>query len=105
MWSTHLGRVRAIALIEGVSFLVLLFVAMPLKHLGGMPLPVKIVGWAHGALFLLVCGAVVQAMTAIDWPARRGVRVIVAALIPFGPFVIDKSLQREDEALQRATNS
>jgi integral membrane protein len=99
MWSSPIGRVRAIALVEGVSFLVLLFVAMPLKHLGGMPLPVKVAGWAHGALFLLLCAVVAHTARTIPWPPRRSALVIVAALIPFGPFAIDGNLKREQRAL------
>src|SRR5690349_20635048 len=51
--NTSLGRFRAIALLEGLSFVLLLFIAMPLKYLAGMPLGVKMVGWAHGMLFVL----------------------------------------------------
>ncbi len=51
--NTPLNRFRAIALLEGLSFVLLLFIAMPLKYLAGMPLGVKVVGWAHGMLFVL----------------------------------------------------
>jgi SAM-dependent methyltransferase len=49
-------RVRWIAKIEGVSFLVLLGIAMPLKYAAGLPMAVKIVGWAHGVLLDVGCG-------------------------------------------------
>ena len=55
MLSHSIGRLRAIGMLEGVSFLVLLGVAMPLKYLAGMPAAVKIVGWVHGILFVALC--------------------------------------------------
>ena len=50
---TSIGRLRVIGFWEGVSFLVLLLIAMPLKYIAGNPEPVSIVGMAHGVLFLL----------------------------------------------------
>ena len=51
---SSIGRLRAVALAEGISFLVLLGVAMPLKYLADMPLAVRIAGWLHGLLFIAV---------------------------------------------------
>ncbi|HZO12863.1 MAG TPA: DUF3817 domain-containing protein [Polyangiaceae bacterium] len=95
---TPIGRLRATALIEATSFLVLLGIAMPLKYLAGIPLAVKIVGWIHGVLFIAFCIALFQAMRAHSWPFSRAALVFVAALLPFGPFVIDARLRREDAA-------
>ena len=95
MLNTPIGRLRTIALIEATSFLVLLGIAMPLKYLAGMPLAVKIVGWIHGVLFIAFCIALLQAMRAHSWPLSRSVTIFIAALLPFGPFVIDRSLRRE----------
>ena len=47
-----MGRLRAVGMVEAVSFLLLLGVAMPLKYFAGMPLAVKIAGWIHGLLFI-----------------------------------------------------
>ena len=83
---------RALAWMEGLSFLLLLGVAMPLKYAAGRPLAVKVFGWIHGALFvaLLVLAAL---------EARRGRRplrwtllVLLASLLPFGPFLLDRRL-------------
>jgi integral membrane protein len=87
-------RLRRIAWLEGISFLVLLGIAMPLKYWGGMPAAVLVVGWVHGVLFVLFCWALLRAMQAADWPLRRGALVFVAALVPFGPFVIDGRLRQ-----------
>lgn len=84
---------RRIALMEGVSFLVLLGIAMPMKYLAGMPMAVKIVGWAHGLLFVLFCAALWQTLNVTNWPLKRAALVFLAALLPFGPFVIDRRMR------------
>ncbi len=83
---------RRVAWIEGVSFLVLLGVAMPLKYLAGLPLAVKIVGWAHGVLFVVFALALLRTMFVARWPIARSALVFLAALLPFGPFVIDRRM-------------
>ena len=85
---------RRLTLIEGVSFLLLLGVAMPLKYLAGMPLAVKIAGWAHGLLFVAFCFALLRTMLVMDWSFRRGVAVFVASLLPFGPFFLDQRMRQ-----------
>ena len=95
MWSHPIGRLRAIALTEGVSFLLLLGVAMPLKYVADMPMAVRVAGWIHGLLFIAVCYAVSRAAGQLDWSRGQVAKVIVAALLPFGPFVIDRSLARQ----------
>jgi len=85
---------RRIGLIEGVSFLLLMGVAMPLKYAAGMPMAVKVVGWAHGVLFVSLIVALLWTMVAARWPIGRGLLVFIAALIPFGPFLIDSRIKR-----------
>ena len=95
---------RAVALVEGVSFLALLGVAMPLKYFAGMPMAVKIAGWIHGVLFMIFAVALVHTAAAAKWSLGRAATVFVAALLPFGPFVIDRRMKqyqaefREDPA-------
>lgn len=84
---------RMLALTEGVSFLLLLGVAMPLKYLADMPLAVKIVGWAHGLLFVALCYVLFRVTLENRWPLSRAGLVFLAALLPFGPFVIDRRLK------------
>ena len=100
MFKTSIGRLRAVALVEGISFLVLLGVAMPLKYLAGLPQAVTVVGWLHGLLFITFCIALTQAHHEAKWTVWRTGGVLVAALLPFGPFVIDGRLRKENEALQ-----
>lgn len=91
---------RILALVEGLSFLVLLLIAMPLKYLAGMPLAVKVVGWAHGGLFVALCVVLVWTMIVARWPMGRGALVFVAALVPFGPFLLDGRMKRYDAAFR-----
>ena len=100
MFKTSIGRLRAVALVEGISFLVLLGVAMPLKYLAGLPQAVTVVGWLHGLLFITFCIALTQAQQEAKWTLWRTAGLLIAALLPFGPFVIDARLRKEDEALQ-----
>lgn len=95
MLSTSIGRLRAIGWIEAVSFLLLLGVAMPLKYLAGMPEAVKVAGWLHGLLFLAFCMCLLVVHGDRQWPLRWTATVLLAALLPFGPFVIDRRLKNE----------
>ena len=90
-----INHLRRIGMIEGVSFLLLLGVAMPLKYLADMPMAVKVVGWAHGLLFIIFCLALWRAKQSARWPLSSAALVFIAALLPFGPFVIDGRLRRE----------
>lgn len=98
-FNTPIGRVRLIGMIEGVSFVLLLGIAMPLKYLADMPMAVRIVGMAHGVLFLAFCAALAHAWATVEWPLKRGAMVFLAALVPFGPFLIDGRLRDEDASL------
>jgi integral membrane protein len=75
---------------EGISLLVLLFVAMPLKHLLGQPLMVKIVGMAHGLLFVLYVVFALYLSFNRKWGYTKTFLILVASLIPFGTFYVDK---------------
>lgn len=101
-FTTSLGRLRVIGWWEGVSFLLLLGVAMPLKYFAGWPLAVRIVGMAHGVLFLLYVWAAIQAALERNWPGRRTAMVLIASVLPAGPFVIDAKILRREEAERKA---
>jgi len=96
MLKTPIGRLRVVGLSEGVSFLLLLGVAMPLKYIAGLPIFVKVVGWVHGGLFVLFCVALVHAATRSRWSLLRTGQLLLASLVPFGTFLVDRSLARED---------
>jgi integral membrane protein len=86
---TPLGRLRVIGFVEGLSFLILLGIAMPLKHFAGMPLAVTIVGAAHGGLWILMLLAVADVAWRRSWPAKRIAGAVLASVVPGGPFVLD----------------
>jgi integral membrane protein len=94
--STPLGRLRAVALFEGVSFLLLLGIAMPLKYLAGRPEAVRVVGLAHGLLFVLFLGALAHVALNRRWSPWRAGGALLASLLPFGTFVLDGHLRREE---------
>lgn len=96
--STPLDRVRTLGKAEGISYLLLLGIAMPLKYVAGIPIAVKVLGWAHGALFVVFGFVLLQAMIALKWSLGKAAMIFIATLIPFGPFVIDKRLLREANA-------
>jgi integral membrane protein len=93
---TPLGRLRMVGWWEGISFLVLLGIAMPLKYLAGWPDAVRVVGMAHGILFLLYLAAAMQVAIERDWPWRRTALVFLASLLPAGPFVIEAKVLRNE---------
>ena len=95
MLGTSVGRFRAIAFIEGVSYLLLLAVAMPLKYIAGFPGAVLAVGWAHGVLFVLYLAALAEVSFKRRWRLVRILGAFVASLVPFGTFVLDAQLRRE----------
>lgn len=92
--STSLGRLRLVGFLEGVSFLLLVGIAMPLKYLAGEPIYVRVIGMAHGVLFLAYVAAIIQAHLDYGWPLKRSFLLFLASLLPFGPFVADKKLLR-----------
>lgn len=98
MLKSVIGRLRVIGLCEGISFLLLLAIAMPLKYSWGMPIGVRIAGSVHGALFLLYLAALAQAAITRRWSIGRVFMLFLAAMVPFGTFKADASLKLEQEA-------
>lgn len=93
---TALERFRLIAIAEGISFLVLMFIAMPLKYFAGIPEVVMVVGWIHGILFIayMIMGLVVRHK--YKWKFRKVLIAVVAAFLPFGPFLLDNYLLKPE---------
>ncbi len=86
---------RKIALAEGISFLVLLFIAMPLRKFAGIPEAVKIVGWLHGVLFIAFIISLAYVAWRLRWSFVKIVLAFIASLIPFGTFLLDRNLKHE----------
>ena len=89
---------RIIACLEGLSFLILLLVAMPLKYVYGMPLAVRIVGSAHGALFVAYCIALAAVRSKLNWNHKTTAIAFISAFLPAGPFIFDRKILAEAEA-------
>jgi integral membrane protein len=97
MLQTPLARFRTVALLEGLSFLALLFIAMPLKYLAGLPLAVRVVGMAHGLLFILYVLALVEVTVDRRWSPGQVLGAFGASLVPFGNFLLERQLRRESD--------
>lgn len=96
MLSTPIGRLRVIGVLEGISFLILLFIAMPLKYFAGFSKAVTVTGMAHGVLFILFIFAVIQVTIAHNKSKSWAFGALVASVIPFGTFVLDSKLKQEE---------
>ena len=91
-------RLRWVGLLEGTSFLVLLGVAMPLKYLWGMPMAVRVIGMLHGLLFTAYVFMAFQAVADGWLTKKQGLRLAIASVLPFGPFIADRELHRLAQA-------
>ena len=95
---------RKIGIAEGVSFLLLLLIAMPLKYGLGLPLAVKYTGWVHGFLFVLYVGLAFYAKEVYNWPIKRFLLAFAAAWFPLGTFFFDKNLSIEEKRIKQGLN-
>jgi integral membrane protein len=93
---SQLSILRKAGIAEGISFLVLLLIAMPLKYFFQQPMAVKIAGWIHGFLFVLFIGMAWAYKDERHKPFKWFVLAGIAALVPLGTFWFDKSLRKEE---------
>lgn len=89
-------NLRNIGNIEGISYLALLGIAMPLKYIAGMPKAVSIVGSIHGFLFVLFIIALMIVWRKKNWPYDKVAFAFLASIIPFGTFYLDRKLKKEE---------
>lgn len=87
---------RKVAVAEGISYILLIFIAMPLKYWAGLPLAVKYTGWAHGVLFMLYIVFFIMSWMESRWKLQRAAMYLVACLLPFAPFWVDKQLAKDN---------
>jgi integral membrane protein len=97
-----LKRFRLISVLEGISFLVLLFIAMPMKYMLEMPLAVTYVGWAHGLLFMIYILVVFPTARKLSWNFTKTLFALAASILPFGPFIFDKNLSPEEKEMAKS---
>ena len=86
---------KILAIAEGISFLILLLIAMPLKYTFQIPEPVKYVGWAHGVLFVLYCILLLQVFIVVKWSFFKILVAFIVSFIPFGTFWLDAKINTE----------
>ena len=96
---TPLSRLRVIGNLEGISYLLLLGVAMPLKYLAGLPMAVKVAGSIHGFLFVAFMVALANVWKTEKWSFKKLANAFILSFLPFGTFYLDKQI-RQEEALQ-----
>jgi len=95
-FKSTLGILRILAVLEGISYL-LLALTMPLKYLYEMPMPNKIVGMAHGFLFIAYCIMVFVVNQEKKWSFLTNMWAYLASLIPFGTFIMDAKVFKKEQ--------
>jgi integral membrane protein len=93
-------KFRVISISEGISLVVLLFMAMPLKWIFGMPEMVKYVGWIHGILFITYVLVLFPTSRSLQWTFRTTFLGLMASMLPFGPFIFDRKLKNEEKLIK-----
>lgn len=94
---TSIGRLRAIGFIEGISYLALLGIAMPMKYVGGNPAAVSVVGAIHGVLWIAFVAVLLEVRSRHGWSMKRSFWALVSSVVPFGTFVLDTHLRAEQD--------
>ena len=95
--STAVGRLRAVSALEGLSYALLVFVAMPLKYGLGEPGMVRVMGMAHGVLFVAFSAALVAAWRDRAWSMARPVELMAWSLVPLGAIQIERLLRTAED--------
>lgn len=88
LFTTKLGRFRLIASLEGISFLVLIGIAVPLKYVWGQPWLVQNTGMIHGILFVLYLFNIIQNKIELGWATGKTVLAMLLSMVPFGTFYV-----------------
>tara|TARA_B000000475_G_scaffold252996_1_gene231016 strand:+ start:1846 stop:2121 length:276 start_codon:yes stop_codon:yes gene_type:complete len=85
---------RIVALLEGLSYILLLFVAVPVKYSLGDPTYVKLLGMPHGILFVAYLGFAFYFMQEQNWSIKVLFVVLLGSVLPFGTFYVDNKYLR-----------
>lgn len=95
----QLRRMRQVSLVEGSTLIVLIFIAVPLKHLGGYPVATAAMGPIHGIAFVLYVWMLIQTVVSGEWSRAEILKLAIAAIVPFGAFFNERVLKEKDAAL------
>lgn len=97
----NIKTLRVVGVLEGISFLLLLFIAMPVKYMLDNPILVKYVGMGHGVLFILFLVVLFIVCEKQKWSLKIFILGLIASVLPFAPFFFDRKLKNlEQEAKQ-----
>lgn len=96
MFYSNLGRLRIVGFLEGLSYLLLVFIAMPLKYYGDMPEATQEIGMAHGVLFILYVISIIPVTLEFKWSLKITALVFLASLVPFGTFIAEYKLFKQE---------
>ncbi|MFO7702828.1 DUF3817 domain-containing protein [Psychroflexus maritimus] len=88
--NTSIRIFKIVSFLEAISFLLLLFIAMPLKYIWDMPEYVRVVGMAHGILFVMYLFGAYWMYEKLNWTFKVLGIVMLCSVLPFGPFYADK---------------
>lgn len=103
LFSTNIGRLRIIAFLEGISFILLLFIATPMKYYMDSPVGTKILGPIHGALFIIFILNTLSVSVEENWKFTNTTwKVLLASILPFGTFYIDHTILKEIQKSKEA---
>lgn len=89
-------RLRLASLIEGLTLLALVLVAMPAKHLFGLPIATRVMGPIHGLTFLAYCWMLVATIPGRGWSRKEVAQLVLAAFVPFGALAVAGLLRRKE---------
>ncbi|AKZ63196.1 membrane protein [Herbaspirillum hiltneri N3] len=96
---SQLHWMRRVSLLEGSTLLLLVCVGVPLKHVAGYPAASAVIGPIHGLAFLLYVYCMARMLATGGWSRSEIVRLVIAAVIPFGAFVNERHLKRKQSVL------
>ena len=90
----NIQTLRVVGFLEGISFLLLLFVAMPMKYIFDNPILVKYVGMGHGVLFILFLIVLFVVCEKQKWSLKMFILGLIASILTFGTFVFDTQIKK-----------
>jgi integral membrane protein len=97
--ANKLKQLMLCGILEGISFILLLFIAMPVKYLLGNQILVKYLGWVHGVLFVWYIYILIELLFIYRWSLMNIIKAFIASLLPFGTFYLHASWKKERTAL------
>ncbi len=95
---TYLRLFRTVSISEGLSLLLLLAIAMPIKYILNEPILVKIVGMIHGILFIVYVLFALFLKKRQKWSLVELAMILTASIIPFGTFYVDRKFLKNKRA-------